>query len=151
MSDRIVRILATGLGLGLSPFAPGTFGSVGGVALAWGLQQLPIPLHWLLAALLIAVGIPICGRAAALYGKQDPGQVVFDEIAAIPILFLWIPVRLETAILGFLWFRVFDIWKPWPVCTLEKIPGGLGVMADDLGAAVFSLAALWLTLKLCGW
>lgn len=133
--------------MGCSPVAPGTVGSLGGLALAWGLHWAPTPLDNLLIIAIVLVGIPICDRAAKLLGKQDPGQVVFDEIAAIPILFVVNPLTWLTAILGFLWFRLFDVWKPWPASALEKLPGGLGIMADDLAAAIYAAIALWVTLR----
>jgi phosphatidylglycerophosphatase A len=73
---------------------------------------------------------------------------VYDEIAAIPLVFLSVPLTFSTAILGFLWFRVFDIAKPWPVHRLERIPGGLGIMIDDVAAALYAAIALWISMRL---
>lgn len=81
-------------------------------------------------------------------GGKDPGAVVFDEIAAFPVVFLLVPVDLTTGLLGFLWFRFFDIAKPWPIRWFERFPGGWGIMADDLVAGVYSGASLWLTVRL---
>ena len=75
---------------------------------------------------------------------KDPGQVVFDEIAAFSVVFLFVPISLRSAILGFLLFRLFDVWKPWPARRLERLPGGLGIMADDFAAAVYAAGGLWL-------
>jgi len=111
------------------------------------LHQAPFPIDSLLILPIFLIGIPICSRGAKFFGKEDPGQIVFDEIAAIPVLFLFNPLTLVTAIWGFIWFRVFDVWKPWPVCTFEKLPGGLGVMADDMAAAAYAAVALWVTLQ----
>jgi phosphatidylglycerophosphatase A len=134
---------------------PGTFGSLLGLLLAWGLggSGWPIGLQIALEGVILLAGIPICGRAARLFGRPDPGSVVYDEIAALPLVFLSVPLvfstslALPTAILGFLWFRVFDILKPWPVHRLERLPGGLGIMIDDVAAAIYATIALWLSLK----
>lgn len=141
-------LLGTGLGVGRIPFAPGTFGSLWGLPLAWGLQQISVPLQCLLGIVIFLIGIPICRRAAQALGRDDPGSVVFDEIAAFPIIFLVTPVTWTTAVLGFAWFRLFDIWKPWPASRLEKLHGGLGIMIDDSVAGVYAAAALWGTIWL---
>jgi phosphatidylglycerophosphatase A len=131
------------------PVMPGTFGTLLGVPLAWALDKFAWPLPIELAAItaIFVVGIPLCDRAARLFGKKDPGCVVFDEIAALPIVFLLERITFSTAILGFIWFRIFDIAKPWPVRRLERFPGGLGIMIDDVMAAIYAALALWLTLK----
>jgi len=99
------------------------------------------------AAVAIAlVGVPICGRGAQLLGLEDPGPVVWDEIAAFPIVFFLIPVTWTTASLGFLLFRLFDVWKPWPAYRLEHLPGGWGIMADDLAAGLYARMCLGLIL-----
>jgi phosphatidylglycerophosphatase A len=142
--DRVVLILATGFGLGYSPFAPGTFGSLWGLPLAWGIHQFPEWAQILAPVLCFAVGVPICTRAARLFGLHDPGAVVFDEIAAFSVVFLGTRLNWQTATLGFVLFRVFDVWKPWPARWLERLPGGWGIMADDFAAALYAAAGLWL-------
>jgi phosphatidylglycerophosphatase A len=128
---------------------PGTFGTLLGLPLAWGLNYAgwPQAIELLAITAIILAGIPLCGRAARLLGKTDPGCVVFDEIAAVPLVFLLVRITFSTAILGFIWFRIFDIAKPWPVRRLERLPGGLGIMIDDVAAAIFAGIALWLSLK----
>lgn len=145
--DRIVMLLATGLGFGWSPKAPGTVGSLWGPPLAWGMTQAGLAgWSWGLAALAIAlVGIPICGRTAEILGLKDPGCVVYDEIAAFPLVFAFTPVTWVTALSGFFLFRLFDIWKPWPIRRFERLPAGWGIMTDDLIAGVYASAALWAT------
>jgi phosphatidylglycerophosphatase A len=137
------------LGIGLIPVMPGTFGTLLGLPLAWGLHKFGWPLPFELAAVtaIFLAGIPLCDRAARLFGKKDPGCVVFDEIAAVPLVFLLERMTFSTAILGFIWFRIFDITKPWPVRRLERLPGGLGIMIDDVVAAIYAALALWLSLK----
>ncbi len=147
--DRTALVLATGLGIGMVPVMPGTFGTLWGLPLAWGLNRAGWPLPIELAAItaIFLAGIPLCDRAARLFGKKDPGCVVFDEIAALPVVFLLVRITFSTAILGFIWFRIFDIAKPWPVRRLERLPGGLGIMIDDVVAAIYAGIALWLTVK----
>lgn len=158
--DWATLILATGFGLGLIPVMPGTFGSLLGLLLAWILNVLgwPIGIRIAVEAAIFLAGIPICGRAARLFGQTDPGSVVYDEIAAMPVVFsfvfLSVPAVFSTslavpaAVLGFLWFRVFDIAKPWPVRRLERAQGGLGIMIDDVAAAIYAAVALWLSLEI---
>jgi phosphatidylglycerophosphatase A len=136
--------LATGGGIGFIRWAPGTFGTLLGLPLAWALALLPL---WgRVPAILgvIALGIPICGAAARRLGRKDPGAVVWDEIAAVPVTFVLTsfdrsPGSLAAVMgLGFVLFRVFDILKPPPAPRLERLPGGWGIMADDLAAAVYA-------------
>lgn len=140
--------LATGFGIGRLPKAPGTFGSLWGLVLVRGLEHVPTPWRWLLAAGIIAVGVPICGRAARLLNAKDPGSVVFDEIAAFPIVFCAVTLNWTTGLLGFVLFRLFDIIKPWPVSRLERLPGGWGIMADDLAAGMYAGGCLWCVVRL---
>lgn len=129
--------------MGRIPRAPGTFGSLLGLPLAWGVQQLPPAWQFVAAALIFAIGIPICERGARLLHSKDPGAVVFDEIAAFPVMILFVPFQTAAvSVAGFLLFRLFDISKPWPCRPLEQLPGGLGIMTDDLVAGLYSGAAL---------
>lgn len=148
-TDRLAVLLGTGLGVGFFPFAPGTVGSLWGPVLIAGMLrwQLSPVVYGLLAIGFIALGIPICTRAARSLGQEDPGSVVFDEIAAFWLVFAphWCGVfefSWFSAIAGFGLFRVFDIAKPWPVKRLEHFPEGLGIMADDLMAGVYAGACL---------
>lgn len=124
-------------------------GSLLGPPLLWGMQRIPSPFAYAgVAVVVLLAGVPICGYGQRYFGVKDPGMVVYDEIAAFLVVFALCPVTWTTAVLGFLWFRVFDIWKPWPLKWMEVLPGGWGVMADDLGAGVYAAAALHLTLAL---
>jgi phosphatidylglycerophosphatase A len=143
-SDWIILLIATGMGMGYAPFAPGTFGSLAGLPLAWGLHFLPLWGQAAAAALLFAAGIPICAVGARLLRAKDPGAVVFDEIAAFGVVFLLVPFTPVSAVAGFLLFRLFDVWKPWPARRLESLPGGLGIMADDFAAGLYTAVGLWL-------
>ena len=146
-TDRALLLMATGLGLGFFPMAPGTIGSLAGLPLAWGLQHLPLWGQVAAAVLGFLVGIPICAAGARLLGTSDPGAVVFDEIVAFSVIFLFVPFIWWTAAAGFVLFRLFDIWKPWPARRLERLPGGLGIMADDFVAGFYASACLWLLFR----
>ncbi len=147
--DHLAVSLGTGLGIGFAPKAPGTFGSLLGPPLVIATQRfdLPLPVLSVVIVTFCLLGIPICSRASAALGQHDPGQVVYDEIAAFWLVFLpqllaGTPITWQHAIAGFVLFRVFDISKPWPVSRLERLPGGLGIMADDLAAGLIAAAIL---------
>jgi phosphatidylglycerophosphatase A len=136
--DRVALFVAQGFGLGRAPVGPGTFGTLGGLLLAWGLKiACPGTAAYAAAtAALCVVGVILCQRATVLLGSKDPQSVVIDEIAAIVLVFAGVPWGWRNAILGFVLFRALDITKPWPIRSVEKAPGGWGVMLDDLVAAV---------------
>ena len=146
IENRLVLFLATGCGLGSIPFAPGTFGSLGGLVLVYGLNFLPWWGHLAAAIAFVAVGVWLCTRAGQILGRMDPPSVVWDEIAAFPIVFAGISLTPWTAILGFAWFRLFDISKPFPIHRLEQLPRGWGVMTDDLMAGIYAALALRMTI-----
>jgi len=129
----LARFIGTGFGLGLSPIAPGTLGTLLGVLIAW---LAPGPL-WLGAACVAAMAVPFAYGAERLGGK-DPSSFVLDEVAGYLVAMLWIeptPLALAAA---FLAFRATDILKPWPVNRLEGAPGGWGVILDDLMAGAYA-------------
>src|SRR5262245_9818744 len=142
--DVATTLLATGLGSGYSPFAPGTAGSLVGLALFWPMREWP--LAWQAAACvgLFVVGAAAAGRGAANLGREDPGIVVVDEIVGMWITLLLVPFSLLTATAGFLLFRAMDVWKPYPARDLEALHGGLGIMADDAAAGLYANVALQL-------
>lgn len=148
--DRLAWLYATGCGVGLAPKAPGTFGSLLGPLIVAGWQSLKPPIYAsvLVALIGILIGVFAAQRTARRCGLADPGCVVCDEIAAFAIVFAFAPVNWLTAALGFAWFRLFDIWKPWPIRRLERLPGGWGIMADDLAAGALAVAALHTTIAI---
>jgi phosphatidylglycerophosphatase A len=156
-----LSLALTTFGVGYIPGAPGTYGSAVAVAMYVGIGtfemhaashnavsgQIPslvIAFHFVLnAALLTAlclIGIWASGRTIAIFGKSDPSQAVVDEVMGQLITFTFIPFTLNWPLIlaGFLLFRLFDIWKPFPVRTLEMLPGGLGICADDIVAGVYA-------------
>ena len=138
-----VHFLAFGFGTGLAPTAPGTAGSVPGLVLAALLY--PLPLTWRLAAaaLLVVAGIWLCGTSARRIGVHDHPGIVWDEIAGMYLTLLFVPRQIGWYALGFGLFRLFDIWKPWPIRDLDhRLGGGLGIMLDDLLAALYAAPLL---------
>jgi phosphatidylglycerophosphatase A len=148
VKTRAAICLATWFGCGYSPVGPGTAGSLGAIALAWPLVS---ALGWgqlhlaFLAAALTAPGIWAAGVTARVKGLKDPGIVVVDEVIG-----QWITLvgasrfNWKSWLIGFVLFRLFDIWKPWPARRLEALPSGTGIVADDVMAGVYGAAALWL-------
>lgn len=152
-----VHLLAFGLGTGLAPKAPGTFGTLLGIPLWWALSGLDLSSYLAAVVLISAAGVWICGNSAKRLGLHDCPGIVFDEIAGflvtatplLPALGLepgWGPFPIWTGVLAaFLLFRLFDIWKPWPIRVLdEKVHGGTGIMLDDLVAGLYAAALLYL-------
>ena len=130
-------LLATAGGIGRVPVAPGTAGSAAGLLVYLLTMDWPAAWQIALCTAIILVGTWASGVAAARLGEKDPGPVVIDEVAGQLLTLLLVPVSLAGAIVGFFVFRLFDIIKPWPANRLEALPGGVGVMADDLMAAVY--------------
>jgi phosphatidylglycerophosphatase A len=139
-----IHFIAFGFGAGLAPRAPGTFGSLVGLAAAWWLHDLP--LVWRAGAVLvvIAAGILICGESARRLGRHDDQRIVLDEIAGVLLTSLAVAEKsLFAFALVFVFFRFFDIFKPWPIRDVDhSLEGGLGIMLDDLIAAVYAAACV---------
>jgi phosphatidylglycerophosphatase A len=143
------HLLSLGFGTGLSPVAPGTFGTLAALPfiLAWWLTGA----HWVTQAasiiVMTAIGIWCSGRTTRTLGCDDHPGIVVDEIAGMMITMFLVPPGLLNALLGFGLFRLFDILKPWPIRWLDRnIHGGLGIMADDVLAGVVACAILHVTL-----
>ena len=146
-------LAATGFGLGLLPWAPGTWGSLLAIGVRVAEGPLGLAARAVIAALAVLLGVPLCAHAARRLGRPDPPQVVWDEVAALLAATLVVPFRPLPLAALFLAFRFFDILKPWPVGFLDrKLKGGLGIMVDDLAAAALAAVAvaflLWLQLLL---
>jgi phosphatidylglycerophosphatase A len=163
---RVSLAIATAFGLGYLPKAPGTFGSLGGVALTmlyWFRfsphESLDLYLHdvylvvvpqgfrILFTLLISGVGVLVASRTAKYLGTKDPQIVVIDEVSGQLISYFGIGAALPNwkyLLLGFILFRVFDIWKPFPARQAESLPGGLGIMADDWIAGIYAALGLWI-------
>ncbi len=145
-----VNFMAFGFGTGLAPIAPGTFGSLPGILLAWLTLDMGIYFQLGIAAALFVAGVWICGESARRIGVHDHGGIVWDEICGMYVTLLLAPQTIIGFALGFGLFRLFDIVKPWPIRDLDhRLGGGLGIMLDDLVAALYALILLtlygWLT------
>lgn len=146
-----ILLLAFGFGTGLAPKAPGTAGSLLGVLLAWATLPLPMNLRLLLGMALFVAGIWLCGEAGRRSAVPDHPGIVWDEIAAMYLVLLIFPASIGLWVAAFALFRLFDIWKPWPIRDLDhRLIGGLGTMLDDLLAALYTASLLgfgrWLML-----
>jgi phosphatidylglycerophosphatase A len=138
--------LATGAYIGKIPFAPGTFGSLWGLPAAYLLSSAPVATAMAATGAFIIVSIFVAERAVQLLGRDDPGCVVIDEVAGMMVTLLAIPFHAGTAAAGFVVFRILDILKPFPIRAAERrIPGGAGVVLDDVVAGVMAnlLLRLW--------
>ena len=153
-------LAVTTFGVGYLPVAPGTYGSVVGViiylAVAWAEAEIAISLgqhgwrfeniaacghavNLLLLVIFCLFGIWAAGRSTELFGNSDPSQAVVDEVIGQLIVFLFVPfgISLYLVLAGFLLFRLFDIWKPYPIDDLQSLPAGIGICADDFLAGVY--------------
>ncbi|HET7610435.1 MAG TPA: phosphatidylglycerophosphatase A [Rhodanobacteraceae bacterium] len=138
--------IATALGAGLSPKAPGTVGSAVAL-LPWWFLLRGLPVAWYAAVLVVgfALGVWACGVAGKRLGVQDHGALVWDEVVAMWLTLLAAPRGWPWMVAGFALFRLFDIWKPWPVRWADRrVHGGLGVMLDDVLAGLYALVVLQL-------
>lgn len=149
---RFIIFLGVGLGSGLSPKAPGTFGS------AFALLFIPIFMHvgfyssFMLISFMTLTGIYICGKTARLIQVHDDGRIVWDEFAGQSITFLPLIyfnlMNIQWALIGFALFRLFDIWKPWPIRVIDqKVDGGFGIMLDDVIAGIWAALCILIYLN----
>jgi phosphatidylglycerophosphatase A len=166
---RISLAIATAFGLGYLPKAPGTFGSLGGVAISlglvwissrnilqyanlerdasfWTVGLMPANVQYVIVVLVAILGVYVSDRAAKYVGKKDPQFVVIDEVSGQMLVYFspFTVLNWKSWLLGFILFRVFDIWKPFPARQAESLPGGLGIMADDWIAGIYAALGLWI-------
>ncbi len=139
---RIATLLATWFGSGNLPKAPGTWGALAALPFAWVIVTLAGSTGLLLAAILLfAAGCWAADGEAAMAGTRDPSWVVVDEVVGQWLTLVLVPLHLLDYLFGFLLFRLFDIWKPWPVNWSERrFGGGFGIMIDDVVAAAYAMA-----------
>ena len=151
--SRVGLFIATCGYLGYVPLAPGTFGSAAGLAVFVLVRNTGSPIvEGAVIVALFAIGIWSATIAERHFGGVDPSAVVVDEVVGMLMTLAFLPVSATGAIVGFLVFRVFDVFKPWPSGRFERLPGGLGVMADDGMAAIYgNLVMRGLIAVLPGW
>jgi phosphatidylglycerophosphatase A len=150
-APRWATLVATFFGAGWLRPGPGTWGALATTLLWWVLAlHLPaparLPVILLLIIIVVAIGIPAATLEERGCGEKDPSHVVIDEVAGQLVTLIASPIVWQALLAGFILFRVFDIVKPPPVRRLEKLPEGIGIVVDDLGAGVYGLIALQLLL-----
>lgn len=150
--DLVIELMATGIYLGRSPFAPGTFGTLLGIPLAYGFFFLGPYFYMLATLLLVFFAVWVAERYEKTNHRHDPGEVVIDEVVGYLISFLWLPMTWQSFVGAFLFFRLFDIWKPVPVRTVDqKIPGGFGTVMDDVAAGLLANFCLQIIYTQTSW
>jgi len=154
MPRPLLYVVGTFFGTGFAPIAPATVASFAWAVLWWLLWTLggPVPI-WVQLLLLVVVtlaGIRVAGELERIHG-EDPSLVVVDEIAGMVVTYLGLSGGPAVWLAGFFWFRFFDILKPLGVRRLERLGGGLGIVADDLGAGALACLATHATVRLLGW
>ena len=138
-----IDFLALGFGTGCVPVAPGTFGTVAGMLVFLPMRDLSLTSYILVVVTLFLLGVWFCRHAAAALGVHDHPAIVWDEVVGYLVTMTAAPPGWMYVIFGFVLFRLFDILKPWPVRWLDRhVHGGLGIMLDDVAAALMALACL---------
>ena len=135
--------LAFGFGSGLSPYAPGTMGTLAAIPFIFALRALGNPGFWIVLVLLFLLGVQLCGSVSRKLGVHDHGGIVWDEMVGYWLSAAFVPLQWHWLLAAFLLFRFFDILKPWPIRQLDKkVSGGFGIMIDDVVAALFTVLIL---------
>jgi phosphatidylglycerophosphatase A len=147
-----ILMLGFGFGSGLSPKGPGTAGSLLGLLLFLPILLWSEAAAWIVLIIGLITGSPICGKSSEYMKVHDHGGIVWDEFVGIWIVLLVLPMQTwEYWLAAFVAFRLFDIWKPWPIKVVDqKVEGGFGIMLDDVLAAFYSIALIWLGFILLG-
>ena len=139
-----VHLVAFGFGTGLIPYAPGTFGTLIAVPIVLFVMQFGWIAHLGFAIIAAIFGIYVCGESARRLDVHDHPGIVWDEITGFAFTMLMVPAQFFWIVAGFTLFRVLDIWKPWPIREADhSLPGGLGIMLDDVLAGIFAAAILY--------
>jgi phosphatidylglycerophosphatase A len=137
--NRFFLFLATGFGVGYSPVAPGTLGTLVTIPIYYFLSEIPSPLYEITLVGFFFFAIWVSENAEIFFSKKDDQRIVIDEIMGFLITMLWVPKTVSFIIIGFFLFRFFDILKPFPIRRLEKkLKGGYGVVLDDVMAGVYA-------------
>ncbi|MCZ6469577.1 MAG: phosphatidylglycerophosphatase A [Candidatus Dadabacteria bacterium] len=142
MRKGIAKLIATVFYVGLIPIAPGTFGTIAAIPLFYALSFTPLYLYLAITVLIILISVWASGVAEEIFGRTDPGEVVADEVCGYLVTMILVPVTLGNIFFGFLLFRLFDIAKPYPIRKFERLPGGWGIVMDDVMAGVYSCITL---------
>ena len=142
MKNNIAKTIATFFYVGLIPVGPGTFGTLAAIPLFYALSFTPIYIYLAITVAVILISVWASTIAEEIFQKTDPGQVVADEVSGFLVTMILVPATISNIFLGFLLFRLFDIAKPYPVRKFEKLPGGWGIVIDDVAAGVYACVTL---------
>ena len=141
--NQLIIAIATGCYVGRLPTAPGTWGSIAAFVPWFFIRGLSLPLYLATIAILFIIGFFAAGSAEKLMDQPDPGCIVIDEIVGMLVALTLVPDHPAAWLLAFILFRIFDIWKPFPVSWFDRhIHGGLGIMMDDVMAGIYALICL---------
>lgn len=152
MKNKIIKMLATFFYSGCAPKAPGTFGTLATIPLWYAMAHLSILPYMVIVFILAILGILIAQAYEAIVQKHDSKEIVIDEVVGFLITMTWLPITWQSLVLGFILFRFFDIVKPPPIRQLDqKIPGGVGVMIDDIAAGIICNVILQLIYVQTSW
>jgi phosphatidylglycerophosphatase A len=146
--EKLIKMLATGFGSGLSPFAPGTAGTIVAIPLYLALSYLSLPLYSISLLALFFLAVYVSGRAELIFGEKDARKIVIDEIVGFQVTMFMVAPSLLSVLAGFIAFRLFDISKIFPIRLCErKLPGGYGVVGDDVIAGIYGNIAVALFIR----
>lgn len=149
MRDKLTRLLATFFYIGDIPPAPGSVASIAGALMAVILHDRPL-MHAAVFGVIAAVGFGVSGRLERMLDRKDPSCVVIDEVAGSLLAFYLLPLSLPVFLTAFFLFRAFDMFKIYPADRMEKLPGGLGIMLDDLFAGIYTNVVMQVALRWAG-
>lgn len=150
--NKLILALATGFYSGMLPKAPGTWGSLAAIAFWYPMRNLSVAYYLYMLLGVFVVGSLIAGTAEKLLNRKDAGPIVIDEFLGMFITLFMAPANPAAWLIGFIFFRIFDIKKPYPVSWFDKhLNGGLGIMLDDVAAGVYALISLQIFWFFFGW
>ena len=147
LRNNLIKITSTFFYTGFLPLIPGTFGSLAGLFVYYLVSSNNF-IYWLVTCVLVAIGFLVCGPAERVFGVKDPRFIVIDEVAGMLLSLMFLPYDIKLVIIGFFIFRLMDTLKPFPAGRLQNLKGSLGVMLDDVIAAVYTNIILQAVLKL---
>lgn len=148
---KFVLLVATGAGVGYLPGVPGTYGSLVGLALYWGLKNLPLWPYLITLLALIFLAAWVSTIAEVLFSEKDSRKIVIDEVVGMLVTLATIPFSVKAIVLGFVLFRLFDIWKPYPIrLCQDRWPAGWGVVGDDVVAGIYANLILQFATRIYG-
>ncbi|MCB4792405.1 MAG: phosphatidylglycerophosphatase A [Elusimicrobia bacterium] len=139
----LIKFLSTGFFIGYFPLIPGTLGTFASAFIYWQLLPKNNILFLLITLVMVAVSVPVCTKAEVVFGKKDEKRIIIDEIAGFWVSMLLLPRSSGVLFAGIVLFRLFDIYKPFFIKKVQVWNGGLGVVADDVFAGLFTNIILW--------